>query len=82
MVPILLLWSVFLAVVAGQGMPFHDASVDNLRRTNEFREEQGLTSLVRDSKLESLAMEWSKHMFETKNMYHSDYGMAENVASA
>lgn len=71
-----------LAVAKGQSTSFYEASVENFQLVNDFRTSEGAQTLEWDDELYELALSWSKHMFEVSQLYHSDYGMAENVAMA
>lgn len=79
-----LLLALLLTHALGQsgGQPYRAASADNLDLTNAFRARQGLGALARDANLDKLAMQWSKHMYLARRMFHSQYNLAENVAAA
>lgn len=61
---------------------FYEASLHNFELANGFRASEGEAGLLWDPALYELAMNWSAHMFEAEKLYHSQYGLAENVAYA
>lgn len=68
--------------IAGSTGALYNQSMDNFALVNAFRMGEGESKIEWDEHLYEMAMNWSTVMYYEQRLYHSDYNIAENVASA